>query len=469
MQHKQTALGLASLGRGPDTELVHMTKGEVAGLQQLAMSHGGSLTINPQTGLPEAGILSSLLPMALGFALGPAGFGLMGAGMAGLTVGGIATLASGSLSKGLMAGLGAYGGAGLGEALSGAGAQAISSSAGVDAANAFSSQAATPVAGLEAGAGMGANAGAASATPPSFYDAMGQVGSSAAPPIAPPTATAPPPTTTSMPELNASGVTRGDFIADAATNARDAATPLQRVGAGFTDVTSSFGNAKDFAMANKGSLGAMGVSALSSMEAPALSGIGMAQTPSLIRPYKYSREKVPSAFGDVPGAPYSSQERRYFNDAYTAGTPYTAPGPEYRMASGGPVEDMSNTDFAAGGEFSTGAQDAGVNPYTGAVAYASGGISNLGDYSDGGRLLRGPGDGVSDDIPAVIGGKQPARLADGEFVIPARLVSELGNGSTEAGARQLYAMMDRIQKARKKSIGKDRAATNSNASALLPA
>jgi len=83
--------------------------------------------------------------------------------------------------------------------------------------------------------------------------------------------------------------------------------------------------------------------------------------------------------------------------------------------------------------------------------FAAGGIANLGGYSDGGRLLRGPGDGVSDSIPAMIGKKQPARLADGEFVVPARIVSELGNGSTEAGARKLYAMMDRIKKARRKA------------------
>jgi hypothetical protein len=95
--------------------------------------------------------------------------------------------------------------------------------------------------------------------------------------------------------------------------------------------------------------------------------------------------------------------------------------------------------------------------------------SNLGSYSDGGRLLRGPGDGVSDSIPAVIGSKQPARLADGEFVIPARIVSELGNGSTEAGAKQLYAMMDRIQKARSKTTGKKQVAKKTNARKLLPA
>jgi len=103
-------------------------------------------------------------------------------------------------------------------------------------------------------------------------------------------------------------------------------------------------------------------------------------------------------------------------------------------------------------------------------AMASGGIAgyNLGGYSDGGRLLRGPGDGVSDSIPASIGDRQPARLADGEFVVPARIVSELGNGSTEAGARKLYAMMDRVQRARSKSIGKGKVAVNSRAEKMLP-
>ena len=71
-------------------------------------------------------------------------------------------------------------------------------------------------------------------------------------------------------------------------------------------------------------------------------------------------------------------------------------------------------------------------------------------YAAGGTLLRGPGDGMSDDIPAVIHGEEPQRaaLADGEFVVPADVVSHLGNGSTEAGSRSLYGMMDRVRKAR---------------------
>ena len=102
----------------------------------------------------------------------------------------------------------------------------------------------------------------------------------------------------------------------------------------------------------------------------------------------------------------------------------------------------------------------------GGMMYGGGGISDLGGYSDGGRLLRGPGDGVSDSIPATIGGKQPARLAEGEFVVPARIVSELGNGSTEAGAKKLYAMMDRVQNARRKTKN---VAANTKAHKYLPA
>jgi hypothetical protein len=87
-------------------------------------------------------------------------------------------------------------------------------------------------------------------------------------------------------------------------------------------------------------------------------------------------------------------------------------------------------------------------PYSYAAGGQTSGIASLGSYSDGGRMLKGPGDGMSDNIPASIGGKQPARLADGEFVVPADVVSHLGNGSTDAGAKQLYSMMNKVRKAR---------------------
>jgi hypothetical protein len=132
-------------------------------------------------------------------------------------------------------------------------------------------------------------------------------------------------------------------------------------------------------------------------------------------------------------------------------------GPGGIGGAGGPA----STSAAGEGDFARGGLSA--------INMARGGQYDLGDYSDGGRLLRGPGDGVSDSIPASIGNKRPARLADGEFVVPARIVSELGNGSTEAGARKLYGMMDRIQAARRGTVGKGRVAKNSRADKHLPA
>jgi hypothetical protein len=101
---------------------------------------------------------------------------------------------------------------------------------------------------------------------------------------------------------------------------------------------------------------------------------------------------------------------------------------------------------------------------------AQGGIMraqpSLGGYAAGGnpRLLKGPGDGMSDSIPAVIGHKQPARLASGEFVIPADVVSHLGNGDTDAGAQHLQKMMSNIRKAR---TGNSKQGKQINASKFL--
>ena len=103
---------------------------------------------------------------------------------------------------------------------------------------------------------------------------------------------------------------------------------------------------------------------------------------------------------------------------------------------------------------------------------AEGGIADLGGYAAGGipNLLQGAGDGVSDDIPATIAGKQPARLAAGEYVIPSRIVSELGQGSTDAGAKRLDEMVKKIQAGRKKSMGsKKQFANDTKAYRHLPA
>jgi hypothetical protein len=135
------------------------------------------------------------------------------------------------------------------------------------------------------------------------------------------------------------------------------------------------------------------------------------------------------------------------------------------------IPDTSMSPSTASPPGDVGESVSGVYNSGGMIGYAmGGGLGSLGSYSDGGRLLKGPGDGVSDSIPATIGRKQqPARLADGEFVIPARIVSELGNGSTDAGAKKLYAMMDRVQRARGKTTGKNKVAANSRSDKYLPA
>jgi hypothetical protein len=129
------------------------------------------------------------------------------------------------------------------------------------------------------------------------------------------------------------------------------------------------------------------------------------------------------------------------------------------------------------------------NPYGGTTLYAMGGSvddeygmdeargmmqGNLQKglfgqgYATGGtpRFLSGGGDGMSDDIPATINGDQPARLADGEFVIPADVVSHIGNGSSKAGAKQLYSMMNKVRKAR---TGNPKQGKQINPSKYLPA
>ena len=124
------AQAVQSQGRGKDTQLIHMTPNEVQGLQALAQAHGGSLSINPNTGLPEAGFLDSMLPTILGIGITAATGGAAAPWMVGAGIGALQYARTGSLEKGLMAGLGAYGGAGIGSSLMGAGASGAATASG---------------------------------------------------------------------------------------------------------------------------------------------------------------------------------------------------------------------------------------------------------------------------------------------------------------------------------------------------
>jgi hypothetical protein len=431
---------LASKGRDGDTELVHMTKGEIKGLQGLALAHGGSLSINPNTGLVEASFLKNLLPMIAGIGLN-AMFPGSGA-LIGLGVGGFEAARTGDIGKGLMAGLGAYGGAGLGAGLTAAGASAGASNIApgvVDAAG---------TAGL----------------PQGVSSAVQGINPAAAPIVTGTTSAAP---STFMGNLSQAGQGIGELGGSAGRDAFMKAAPI-------------------------GTLPAAGASLLSAIpsETPEMPGTPEEEERYKGSPYRYN---LASNFaGSSPARP---------NPYYTpTGLGYAAQGGstnDIMMAAGGSYDDEpmgDNSGMAAGGiagyaagglkmktmspgegtYHDTDTDTASLNAFDaakkrmakinkaanmpknyetkmpqvrglGELAMASGG---LGGYSDGGRMLKGPGDGMSDSIPATIGKGQPARLADGEFVVPADVVSHLGNGSTDAGAKKLYSMMDKIRTAR---------------------
>ena len=197
----------------------------------------------------------------------------------------------------------------------------------------------------------------------------------------------------------------------------------------------------------------------------------LSYAPSMYSPMMYSPSMMSTSLVD-PAAAYQAAQpaidmsRQNFQNflAQYQNLPITEAAPEPVVYQGlyageGPKSAKSEPEW---GGYS-GASGGSVSP---AGFDNGGGISSLGSYSDGGRLLKGPGDGMSDNIPATIGRKQPARLADGEFVVPADVVSGLGNGSTDAGAKHLYSMMDKVRSAR---TGTKKQGKQINARKYLPA
>jgi hypothetical protein len=461
MSLQHAAKHLEKHGRNGDTVLVHMSKGEVKSLNDIAMAGGGQLTINPHTGLPEAGFLKSLLPMIAGAGLMAVSGGAINPMTAGLLVGGGTAAATGDIKKGLMAGLGAYGGAGLGSALASSGTQAAALEPAASAASATptpSVMAQAPVAATPTATPL-ANVGDPNIT---------QMFSQSAPsnPISAQTLGYNPPTPT--PSVIGSGYSDALANQQAAFETGTTGERLSTMGKGAQDLTKPGGLGRfyenlgnvEYTYGPKTTLAAAAAPTLAYAMEP---GKPPPDTPADSDPgQQYTFEA--NATNPTPTPDPYGREQKYYNQRYVP-----------RAADGGFVKGILDKIAEVGGGGQSGmpagySYDANTQQYT---KMASGGISdagyNLGGYSDGGRLLRGPGDGVSDSIPAVIGKKQPARLADGEFVVPARIVSELGNGSTEAGARKLYAMMDRIQKARGKTVGKGKVAKNSRSEKYLPA
>ena len=424
-------------GRGEDTVLVHMTPGEVGGLQALAMAHGGSLTINPQTGLPEAGFLKNvfkkLLPTLAGVGLSfIPGVGPLAA--AALTAAG-GTAATGSLKKGLMAGLQAYGGASLATSLG---------SQGVFGAAKTATKGLTPITeATKAGADVASKAGA----------------------------------------VPTGAITK--VAGDAAANAGQVGINVAKTQGGLGGLMQGFGNAAK-----------QGLPSALQKFAPAVAGMGLMQgvtgalsaspgvrtaTGQIDNSYQgpYTAQERKATFApSTQDVLASSKERRYFD----------VDMPEIRNMQGQLVQPGTSTQ--AGAEIwqpvaRQGKVKSGQNLYDfvptiyqgrQGAGYAQGGeielsdgafvmdartVSELGNGSSaagqellakmGGHPVRGPGDGVSDSVPARIGRKQPARVARDEVIIPADAVKRIGKGNGERGAQKLYSLMNKAHKARKKA------------------
>jgi len=577
------AQSLAGQGRYGDSMLVHMNPQEVAGLQALAMRQGGSLTVNPETGLPEAFGLKNILPMVAGAALTP----VMGPAGAALAVGGLGTLMSGSIEQGLMMGLGAYGGAQM------AGSFANLAAPAADVAAASGAEFAAQQAAANAAAQQATTQAAAAANIPAPTDVFGNIlgidemavaggqGVSAGLPA----------NTSLLPKPPVSGISK--------LFQPDERTTYENIGAGMKKAFSSGENAMNFLGNNKMNL-AMSAAPMLIPETPE----EIEKKQALFSPYTYQVDNLSGAPVDpygteterlrgrfVAGTPYYAAKgglmslaeggsasgeasaaaeapatqtmtpaqadvfRNIFAVQQMAGMPVGMPGPAVNvgalptfnfapsaprppvaytpsMVGSAPTLDTSEQRYTvfdpvtATKESSPISSDkeaamgllkgiagltrlvtesgrknptgSGVSPSNMSAeeraqySFAGGGVASLreNDFilpadvishmgngsSDAGmeiaitqfkaRPIKGAGDGMSDSIPTDIEGKQKALVAHEEALIPREMVAFLGGGSVEKGAAKLEKFMDRVRKAR---TGKKKQAPEINVARYMPA
>jgi hypothetical protein len=406
---KNVANGLARYGRNGDNNLVHVSDKELAGIEQLT---GRKFTTNPQTGLPEAFNFASLLPVVAGIGgtVLSGGNPLVGALAAGAVSGGVSAAQGEStetaLTKGLISGVTTYAG---GQLLSGVGEAAAAG--GAEAAGAAGQAAATaaPTAG-----------GAVTVQP------LGEIAASGASSAAGPA--------TTIPAVAGSGIPSTPL----APGLEAAQAPMS-----FGDKLSAIGNNPSAALDKLGS---------NIVANPIKSGIfaggtyatatGALDTPKMPGEPEYDPSKYPERFPSSPrqwNAPPSSYQPGY--------------SPEYRYFAKGGLADLREGNQETTANLMNEAKAAllGEHPKPQEAierfrnVMGDDAFMALKDRITGGRI-KGAGGGLDDLVPGTIEGRQKVRLADGEFIFPADVVSAIGDGSTDAGARRLHEMMDGIRK-----------------------
>jgi len=457
MSLKELAQTVQAQGRGDDTVLVHMTKDEVAGLQALAQAHGGSLTINPETGLPEAGFLSSILPMVAGAAamfipgLQGVGLYLMAAGMGAATA--LATAEDGeSAGSAILRGaLGGVGGVGLGGLASSAlGGAAAGASAGAGAAGT-----AGAVGAAEAGlSGLGATAaesGLASA-------AGAELGAAAG---------------TGAAEALAGGATAGT---GAAAPVAAGVTEAEALGALLSDgaATPTAGAVTEFAGAVPYTGELSGITAGGDLvAAPGKFGAATANVPT--SGYGLTADGLNAGFGEITAAPTTGglgsglgQSATSFGDVYAAQLQAGEGGAaNYGLTNDAALANPSNWQERAKKGLKIAQQAAKtmggsggaaqVAPIPGTPGYNPPGGVGASPLAPGfaarwNASNQTPVPGASQEGVAQRQrrlGYENARwfaeggavnMESGGFVVPADVVSALGSGSTDAGLAQLVKL-----------------------------
>jgi hypothetical protein len=465
MSLKQIADELAARGRYGDSELVHMSKGEVAGLQHLAQSAGGSLTINPDTGKPEAFFLAALLPTILGAAAPALGAAATGAGMAGLgglLSGKFGAMGLGALAGGLMnkqnplmgaitGGMGGFGGGKLAGALQGAGAGAAQAGAlsglgpetlanqtapGLlqaqatkdfmaqpmlsqmgQGVSALGSQAGRATAMQGLGGGMGALSAASMAAAPAMDAMMSQQPS------------AMPEETGSIPEYDYTAQMTGDYYQPGQ------GTHERRYFTGPT-YTRRAAEGGSIGYANGGQLNLQGSFQMDDSQggqgfngySPAGSGFSSDQMNlSHVMPTGgFSPRAIaadPSGFGQML---QNGLQREQQMPGSTMFSQLFAEGGIMQLAKGG----MRDGGFVV---------PADVVSMVG-EGNTEAGYKDIAQAIPGATPIRGKDGGQADTVKTSIEGKQPARVAHGEMYIPPEAVKKAG------GAKKLYAMMDKVRK-----------------------
>jgi hypothetical protein len=411
MSIRQLSSEVAKRGRYGDTMLIHVNPREVAGLQYLGEKYGAKMTINPDTGLPEAFNFMRFMPMIAGAALSPF-ITPMGAAA---VVGAVEGVRTKSLMGGLKGALGAYGGAGITRSLASFGAEGLGATA----------PAVTP-----GGVDLVAES----------YAVPGTVGGLPTEGVINPSVLQPLPTT-----------------GPAAVTKANLASGIERM---FTDPKAAFNAMTADPMATASRVGSALIGSQEEpkpYEPPEKKTYGSS---TKAEPYKRNYRENPNPYDTSSEFEYFQPNALYVKEGGYIGMNVGGKPPQVGMPAGIPddykaymqqLQFMINNKGSAltlpqsaapisQPKFAT-QMTAGSTPN---AYYAPGGITRI--QKEG--QVRGDGDGMEDKVYGNIEGRQKVALSRDEFIVPADVVSGIGNGSSNAGADKLYKMMDRVRKAR---------------------